>query len=222
MDPTMRPELHAMIDAWVDEEVLVREAQALSQDHRDETARPRMIQWMRAVLEARARVPPPSEAALRAYYEDHLDAFRDEPRYDFERLTLSTPADADATAPTVDSALSALTAGADPRTLEGARFDRWEYMRAPQMARSFGAGFARALEAATPGRWRALEGAPSLTLVRLLRVHPGGDTPPFESVRGRVELHHRRDAIRAQVSAALQDARRRYRVLGVPKPPPTQ
>ncbi len=217
MDPAARPTLSAMVDAWIDEEVLAREAQKLSAAHEGGLSRPRMVRWMLSVLQARVHVVEPTEPTLRAHYGAHLDAFTAQPRFDFELVTL--PA-ADAADPylSVDAALTALDGGADPATLRDARFDRWERLRPATMARTFGPRFTRSVEASRLGVWRSVENGDRPTLLRVLRAHPGGGVLPFDTVRRRVRLHHSRALVAAAVADQLVALRRRYRIAAPPLP----
>ena len=217
MDPASRPALTAMIEGWIDEEVLVREAKRLAKDHEDDNSRPRTVQWMRSVLEARVHVAEPDETTLRRHYARHQDAFTGQPRYDFELVALAPPASVDARREALDAALTSLDAGLAPSTLTGARFDRWERMRAATVARAFGPRVREVVEAATLGTWRVLEDHARPTLLRVLAAQPGGDVLPFDAIRARVRLHHRRQVINEGVADQVRAARRAYAV-SLPSP----
>jgi hypothetical protein len=212
MDPASRPALPAMIEGWVDEEVLVREAKKLAMDHEGDASRPRAVQWMRSVFEARVHVTEPDEATLLRHYASHQDAFTGQPRYDFELVALAPRPSADTHRQALDAALTSLDAGLAPSTLRGARFDRWERMRSATISRTFGPRLAEIVEAATPGVWRVLEESPRPTLLRVLATHPGGDTLPFDAIQERVRLHHRRWVINEAVADQIRAARRTYAV----------
>jgi hypothetical protein len=77
------PELASLVDRYVDDEVLYREALRLGLDQGDEIIRRRLIQKIEFLQEDSAPQNAPSEAELRAYYESHRAQFvQPVPRYE--------------------------------------------------------------------------------------------------------------------------------------------
>ncbi len=64
--------VQALIDRYVDEEILFRQGLAMRLDQDDEIVRRRVVQKMQFLQQDLATPQEPSEAALEAYYKDHL------------------------------------------------------------------------------------------------------------------------------------------------------
>src|SRR5690606_12537172 len=84
--PATEAEIEAAVDGWIDEEVLYREALARGLDRGDPRVRALVAYTMRSVLEAQTRVPEPSEAELRAYFEADAGRWARKPRIDFTHV----------------------------------------------------------------------------------------------------------------------------------------
>ena len=87
LDETGEEELDALIDAYVREEALYREASALELDENDPVLRQRVIQKLefatRSFVSARA---PLSEEQLQRYFEAHAEAYSVEPHITFAHV----------------------------------------------------------------------------------------------------------------------------------------
>ena len=66
-------ELDGLIDAHVREEMYVREARKLGLEHEDVIIRRRLAQKLQFVMEDRALLEPPSDQALRGYFDRHQE-----------------------------------------------------------------------------------------------------------------------------------------------------
>ena len=67
--PPSESELSGLIDGYIREEVLVREARALSLDRDDAIVRQHLAQKMQFLLESDAEAAVATDAELRAYFE---------------------------------------------------------------------------------------------------------------------------------------------------------
>lgn len=186
--PPTKQELDGLIEAFVREEVMVREALALGLDRDDAIIRRRLQQKMEFVSEEAAASVEPSDAELARYLDEHADAFRTEPRVTFTQVYLdprsrgaSLPADA-------RRLLEALNGG---RPIEPARVgDRlllleshYENATGADVARLFGADFAEALIRQPLGRWVGpIDSGYGAHLVRLEALSPAG-APTLDEVR---------------------------------------
>ena len=201
------------IDAWVEDEVLFREARALGLDRGDPVVRRRLAQSMRFLLEGRAEEP--TTAQLEAYLAAHPRAFAQAERLDLEHVFFAKAVGPEA----LDRALFVLRAGADPtgvgepfatgRTVKGASYE--------DLTRRFGGAFATAVFAApgdssTPPQWRG--GVTSVFGQHLVRVSRREEarTPQLASVRERVRSAFEANRREVRVAEALRGLRARYRV----------
>jgi hypothetical protein len=86
--PPTAPELAGLIDNYIREEVLYREAVAMSLDRDDTIVRRRLRQKLEFLTEETAEMAPPSDTDLQAFLQQHPDAFRVEPRLAFQHVYL--------------------------------------------------------------------------------------------------------------------------------------
>jgi peptidyl-prolyl cis-trans isomerase C len=73
--PPAPDQLEHLIDSYIREEVLYREALKLGLDRDDEIVRRRLVQKIEFLSSDLAIIDEPDEAALRRYYEEHADKF---------------------------------------------------------------------------------------------------------------------------------------------------
>lgn len=218
--PPTPEEERALVDRFVDEEVLYREAVALGLDRGDPIVRRRLAQKMAFVAEDGAAARDPSDAELEAYLAAHADRYRAPPRLSFRHVFLGRDRRGD---PAADAQrlLPELTAGAAPDTLgdpflQGASFAR----RAPaDIEAVFGKAFTDALLAAPARVWTGpITSSYGAHLVRVEdRVE--GALPPLSAVRARVRADLRDERREAALRAMREKLRARYRVeIEAPKP----
>ena len=185
---------------------LYRGSLALGMDRSDVVVRRRLAQRMRLLIEARAREAKPAEAELRAFFEQHRDAFAEPARV---RLTqvfvardrvgaaerLLAQLEARGTAPDAAARL------ADP-FLHPVQLPPSSER---ELATRFGPGFAQAAFEAAPGVWSGpVESAYGDHLI-FVRERRRPRLPPFGEVRGEVR-RALLDARAARALAAFRDA----------------
>jgi hypothetical protein len=198
-------ELAALRAVWLDNEVLYREGLALQVDKGDTAIRERVIFKALSVVDANVKLPPVDDTVLRAWFEAHRTKYDEPARYDFQEAVLA----GETAEPAVRAFVDALNAGMPGDAKAGLRV--FKGRPHANLAQSYGAEFAQALETATPGEWRALRAQDGWHAVRLDAI-----TPPrpaaFEALRG-VVLQDWTDAtLSAQRSAAVKALARQYRV----------
>jgi len=84
------PRLQDLVDSWINEEILYREALKLHLDAGDEIVRRRLVQKYEFVLQDLIKPPDPTDAQLRTYYLNHLAQYRQQPRLTFTHVYFST------------------------------------------------------------------------------------------------------------------------------------
>ena len=211
LDPEQARELQARV---IEDEVLVREARRLGLDTDDAIIRARLVQKMLFLaeeLDGASLVP--SDAELRAYFDEHQSDYPLDGRATFVQVFARSQEQAAALREPVE-AFSA--SQADPLAIpplgEPMPISRRVDLSLTEIEQRYGPSFARALQEAPVGSWAGpMESAYGWHLVRVIeRTEPR--PARFEEVSGKVRL----DALIARREAAvarfLTDAFRRYEV----------
>ena len=198
-------ELAALRAVWLDNEVLYREGLALQVDKGDTAIRERVIFKALSVVDANVKLPPVDDQVLRAWFESHRAKYDDPARYDFQEAVLA----GDNSESGVRAFVLALNAGTPGDAKAGLRV--FKGRPHANLAQSYGAEFAQALEGAAPGEWRALSAKDGWHAVRLDAI-----TPPrrasFETLRNVVRQDWTDATMSEQRSAAVKALARQYRV----------
>jgi len=198
-------ELSAMRGVWLDNEVLYREGLALQVDKGDTAIRERVIFKALSVIDANVKLPAFDDALLRTWFEAHRAKYDEPARFDFQEAVLAD----DASEAAVRAFVLALNAGTPGDAKAGLRV--FKGRPHANLVQSYGPEFAKALEEATPGEWRAQRTRDGWRAMRLDAV----TTPKpasFEALRG-VVLQDWTDAtLSEQRSAAVRALTKKYRV----------
>jgi parvulin-like peptidyl-prolyl isomerase len=216
LDSMTQDERQRLIDAYVEEEALYREAAALGLDQSDYIIRQRMVQKVEFLLGDVAFADSSiDEEELRAYYNANLQNYVIEPSLTFTHVFFDTERRggdaADAAARDLLARLRTGGAGFNDATAEG---DRFPFLRNyvertfRYVADHFGEDFADALSGVGPadgwsGPFRSAYG---LHIV-LVSQRTERSIAPLEDVRDRVEA----DFLRDRSDAALAEIRRAVR-----------
>lgn len=199
----------ALVDDWVERELLIREARARGLDRADPIVRRRLAQKMRFVLEGGAWADDPGDGVLQGWVDAHPDDYRRAPRRGFVHVFVADhEAEAEAEA---RRWVQRLEAGEDPagRGDAFAHGPRQGPADAATLAGRYGEGFARAVEAAAPGRWFAAESIFGWHAVRVDAERPGA-VPPLSQIRPRAladwQRQQRADSLARGVEALRQRA----------------
>jgi len=196
-------ELKALRERWIDNEVLYREGLALRVDQGDTAIRERVIFKSLSLIEAGIKPPPLDDGVLRHWFEAKRAKYDEPARFDFQEAVLSE----DTTEVTVRAFVDALNRGAPGDTKAGLRV--FKGRPRDNLVQSYGVEFAKALEEAPPGEWRALPAQGGVRAVRLDSIKPA-QPADFESLRG-VILHDWTDAVMAeQRTAAVRALGKKY------------
>ncbi|TPG76412.1 peptidyl-prolyl cis-trans isomerase [Pseudomonas arsenicoxydans] len=176
-----------MLDDYVKEEILYREALKLGLEKDDTIIRRRLAQKMDFLAEDVASLREPAPGVLEAWYNQHQDQYAPPPLATFHHLFFASDKrgiDAQAQA---QAALATLT---DKNSGQGDAFlfkDTYAEQSQDQIARNFGSKFAIALFQQTPGHWVGpVESGFGWHLVwmdALTKPAP----PPFETVAQQVK-----------------------------------
>jgi len=191
--PPTREELDGLVESFIREEVMVREALAVGLDRDDAIIRRRLQQKMEFVSEEAAALARPTDAELNTYLQANPDAFRKEPRATFVQIYLDPRKRTDSLQADARRLIDMLNrAGSSP---DLARFGdtlmlleaRYENATQAELARLFGKEFADVIVKQPTGRWVGpIASGYGAHLVRVESVTPGG-TPALEEVRPALE-----------------------------------
>ncbi|MBE1284627.1 MAG: peptidyl-prolyl cis-trans isomerase [Rhodobacteraceae bacterium] len=177
-------ELDTLIDALIVQEILVREAEALSLDQNDTVIRQRLVQKMTFLLDAAAAAQPPAQEELQRFFDENADTYRAPAQLAFDQVYLGTSPDNAA----ISGTLSALRTGAAPQdlgesTLLPAQVPLSQYRTVDA---TFGNGFFNQIEGLEDDNWSGpIQSGYGLHLVRITdRVVPA--LPDLEQISDRV------------------------------------
>jgi hypothetical protein len=208
-------ELKGLIDYYIKEEVLYREALALGLDRDDTIVRRRMRQKFEFLVEdPSTQMAPPADQDLQSYLDQHPDKYQREPELAFEQIFFSPDRRGKSAEADARSLLAQLTgsngseldlnAAGDPSLLPV------ELRLSPrsEIARLFGDEFAGRLLEFEPGRWAGpIESSYGQHLVRV-RERVAGSLPQLADVRGDVLrdllTERRRHSLEAVYAGLLQ------------------
>ena len=212
--PPQPQELQGLIDNFIREEVLVREALALGLDRKDTIVRRRLVQKMNFLVEDLALLNEPTEADVSDYFKQNPDQYRLPPRISFTHIYFSWDRRGDAAQSDAERALNQLAAADQPplRSPElGEPFALpYEYSLQPpqEVAQLFGQSFADKLFDLAPATWQGLlVSSYGLHLVHV-QERVEGRLPELVEVREQVLqdlIRERRQEAKARAYAVLRD-----------------
>ena len=227
MRPPTQEEMRGLVNDYVREEVLYREAKTMGLDQNDVIVRRRMRQKFEFLAEeVAARTGVPSEQDLEAYLQRHADKYREEPAFTFEHVFFSREkhgASTEAEARTVLARLGASKDGAADAGTLGDGFllpSGFEKTSAGETARLFGENFAKQLTTVELGRWAGpLESSYGLHLVHVDERTPG-TMPPLARVREPVLRDLLNERRKQELDAQYAKLRTHYTVTVEPSEAP--
>lgn len=203
-------ELEALHRVWLDNEVLYREGLALQVDKGDPAIRERVIFKALSVVDSNVKLPNIDEPGLFAWFEQHRDKYDEPARFDFEEAALS----GDTSEKAVRDFVEQLNHGTPGDAKAGLRL--FKNRPHQNLVDSYGADFAKALEAATPGTWQALQAKDAWRAVKLDQaIAP--KPAKFEVVRGPVMQDWKDTVASEQRSAAVHALAKKYTVKYEPR-----
>jgi hypothetical protein len=222
--PPTDPEMLALIENRIREEILYREALAMGLDKDDTIVKRRMAQKMQFLAEDVSAQHEPTSEELKGWFAKNTAMFEQPARVTFRTLYFSP--DKRGHAARADAAAALTRLSGKPGDWSGASaladpFMFPDYMaeRTPsEIARDFGPGFARELFEQEPGAWTGpIESGYGWHLVFLDTLAPSR-IPAFEEVEPEVKTAW----LAARKGEAWEEAYKKMRakyVLALPAPP---
>lgn len=213
--PPSEEELVGLIQDYIREEVLYREAMELGLDRDDTIIRRRLRQKMEFLSADMAAQTEPADAELQAYLTAHPGLFRVDPRFTFRQVYLNPQKRRATLARDIERTLAELRrdgAKADIAMRGDASLieQHFEDLPALEVKKIFGAGFFEQLSALTSGAWHGPVSSGYGVHLVFVQRSTAGHVPPLAEVRDRV----RRDWANARQAEAgekyFQQLRERY------------
>jgi hypothetical protein len=221
MRPPTQEELQGLVNDYVRDEVLYREARTMGLDQDDVIVRRRMRQKFEFLVEdMAARTGPPRDQELEAYLRQHADKYREEPSFGFEQIFFSrekrgASAEAEARAMLVrlrDKGAIDIEKLGDAFLLPS----QFEKTSAGETARLFGEKFTNELTKTQLGSWAGpIESSYGLHLVRVNARIPEV-APPLANVRESVLRDLLSDRRKQELDTLYEKLRARYTVIVEP------
>jgi hypothetical protein len=210
--PPTADELGALVDKWVEDEMLFREGLLRGLDRDDPRVRDRVKTKMALVFETQVSAPEPTKADLEAYFASHADRYARPELFDFVHVFVAGDGP-EASARAADI-LARLRAGAAPDglgdTFSGGR--RYRRRKLPDLAEAFGADFAAALARQEPGSWELLRSKHGLHLLRV-EERTAARAPALSEVERDVRRDWQTEQRGNALGAALAELRRQWVVV---------
>ncbi|WP_380058961.1 peptidyl-prolyl cis-trans isomerase (plasmid) [Falsihalocynthiibacter sp. SS001] len=203
-------EMAAIVEGFVNEEVLVREALSLGLDQDDAVIRQRLRQKMDFITGASSEIEAPDENALKAYYDANIVNYTIDPVVTLEQIYLGP----DASNAQITAVQDAVRNSQPPEGLGVPTLlpTRLEGTSSVDVDRSFGIGFYEALDVSLLGQWQGpIVSSFGVHFVRVESFEPG-ETVPLDAIEERVIRDWQFQNTQAEKAQNIQSLRARYDV----------
>jgi len=210
-------ELKNLIQEFIQEEILYREAVAIGLDNEDTIVRRRLAQKMRFLIQDIADRQQPSEDALRSYFSDNQALFRQPARVSFTHIYFSQDRRAAKASADAQSALKRLRSSQKQRapSLGDPFMLNYDYAQLTQIetGKLFGKQFAAHLFDLQPGVWQGpVQSGYGIHLVRVVDVLPAR-VPAFSEVADQVREQYAAFQRQKTNDAAMKQLKERYEII---------
>lgn len=214
-------EVAAAVQAWIDTEILVREALSRGLEVDDPVVRDHLARKMSFILDAREAAALPTEADLKALYEAHRGDYRLDTRLTLRQCFIAIGSQGvEASKARAEALLASAERGASLEALReaseqppGGPVLRGRSL--PRLVARYGEPFVEGLEALPLNTWTLRGSSLGWHVVRVEKRREGRQLT-FEQARNRVVVRWKTLQTRQASEAALDALRRRYKVEGWP------
>lgn len=217
--PPASSELRGIVDDFVREEVLYREALELGLDENDVIVRRRLAQKITFLTQDLAAQLEPGEEELRDWFAKNLVLYAEEPLLSFTHIYFNEEERGSLAESEAESLLDEFSQSniiPDRAPERGDRFMlRYDYQDVTpfEIRREFGNAFGDAVIDLTPGTWHGpIRSGYGVHLVRLIR-RTDAQGPTFEEVRDRVEGDWLYEQSKRVDQAYIEALRKKYNVV---------
>jgi hypothetical protein len=190
--PPTAQEQQGLIDEFVREEVMYRQALKLKLDRDDPMVKRRMRQKLEFFTEDILTLAKPTDEVLAAYLDAHPDPYRQDSKFTFKQVYLNTQDRAETIEADVSSLLAELRAAgasADIRETGDRLMLEQEYQATSQfeIGRIFGEQFAKGLPAVETASWQGPVRSGFGVHLVFISERIDGRLPPLSEIREAVE-----------------------------------
>jgi len=157
--PPTPEELDGLIQQYIRETVLYREALTMGLNKHDAVIRRRLAQKLEFLAKDLVALTPPTEEELQAYFAEHQDRYQEPARYTFTQVYIDPDKRGDGTLNDAEKIKATLIAMGDAIDNAGALGDAFMLPNyypekdSLEIQKLFGSGFAESLIALSPGQW---------------------------------------------------------------------
>ncbi len=215
--PPTVSELKALIDDYVKEEILVREALALGLDKDDTVFRRRLRLKMEFLSDAETEALSPTDAELKAYLQANPNGFEIDPTFSLRQVYLNPERRVGSIDQDAASILEVLLTNRsiDPATLGDVTLlpSELPLTGKASIGQTFGPEFAEALNGAKTGEWAGpIKSSFGFHIVQVME-HKAGRIPVLDEVRSAVTREWTNEKRRALQDARFNELLKRYQVI---------
>ena len=207
-------DFRGLLNDYLREEVLYREALALGLDRDDSIVRRRMAQKMEFLTQDVATAAEPDDATLRSFFHENAARYAQGPRVSFHHVFFSKERRGANLEKDAGEALAALARGAGEETMGDPFLREHEFTDAgaDEIAAALGREFAEKVTVMPAGAWRGP--LASSYGVHLVRVDKRGESRPatFEAVREAVARDFSDERRRTANHDFLERLKAQYRI----------
>lgn len=209
-------DVRTMVEAYIVEEILYREALALGLDRNDTIVRRRLAQKMEFLTQDIAHATVPDDAALEAYFHQNAAKYARPSRVSFRHVYFSQEKRGEGAAADAKKALTDLSLpGASDEEVGDGFLHGFEFTDQDEqdIATVFGPRFARDLLATPEGAWCGPLASSYGTHLVIVTGRGEPKAAEFSEVRSLV-LHHLLEARRLEANAeAIETMRKNYKII---------
>ena len=152
-------EFDGLIQQYIRETVLYREALTMGLNKHDQVIRRRLAQKLEFLAKDLVALTPPTEEELQAYFAEHQDRYQEPARYTFTQVFIDPDKRGDATLADAEKIKATLMAKGDAIEDAGALGDAFMLQNyypekdQAEIQKFFGSGFAESLVDLSSGQW---------------------------------------------------------------------
>lgn len=217
-------ELQALIDNFVVEEILYRQALAMGLDQNDSVIRRRLRQKMEFFTADSVDLLTPSDADLDAYLQAHTERFTQPSVFSFEQVYISTDLPADTRDERIAQIQSQLAADKPVQGSASTLPRDFSEKSALEVDRQFGQGFADQIEQLPLNQWSPpIRSGLGLHIVKVTSLQKSY-LPPLAEIRNQVQREWQVTKRRELKTAMIKNLKEHYAIVIEAQPentPPT-